>query len=156
MRLGTYCFVETTPAPIPTATAPQAEAAPRPDKSRGGLGRLFNALRYSMDGLGSSLKHESAFRQELILSAILVPIAIILPISLLGKALMLGSLLLVLLTELVNSAIEWTIDLVSRQTHPIAKRVKDMGSAAVFLALLHAFLMWGLVLADAWDNGLFQ
>lgn len=125
----------------------------RSDKSRGGLRRIWNATRYSIEGLCSSLKHESAFRQEVILALILAPIAILLPVGYLGKALMLGSLFIVLITELLNSALEWTIDYISQETHPFAKRAKDMGSAAVFIALLNVLVIWILVILQALQDG---
>lgn len=125
----------------------------RDDKSRGGLKRIWNAMFYSFEGIGSSLKHESAFRQEAILAAILVPLAIFLPVGLIGKALMIGSVLLVLIVELCNSAMEWTVDYISQETHPFAKRAKDMGSGAVFIALLNVAIIWGLVITQAVNDG---
>ena len=101
-----------------------------------------------MEGLGSSLKHEAAFRQEAILAVLLLPLAIFLPVSLLGKALLIGSVFLVLIVELLNSGIEWAIDYISLKNHPFAKRAKDMGSAAVFLSLTHCVCLWALVLWD--------
>jgi diacylglycerol kinase (ATP) len=92
------------------------------------------------------LRHEEAFRQELLLALILVPTALLLPVNALGKALMIASILLVLIVELINSAIEATIDRVSLDTHPLAKRAKDMGSAAVFMSLVNAGVIWLLVL----------
>jgi len=111
---------------------------------------------YSFEGIGSSLKHESAFRQEAILACLLIPIAIALPISLLGKALMIGPIFLVLIVELCNSALEWTVDYISQETHPFAKRAKDMGSAAVFFSLTNVLVMWVLVIADAVQRGQLQ
>lgn len=115
-----------------------------------GLLRVWNAFWYSMEGLGAALKHEAAFRQEMTLAAVLVPLAIFLPVSLVGKGLLIASVFLVLLTELLNSAVEWTVDFVSSERHPFAKRAKDMGSAAVFLSLLHCFIIWALVLGFYW------
>lgn len=92
------------------------------------------------------MRHEEAFRQELLLALILVPTALLLPVNALGKALMIASILLVLIVELINSAIEATIDRVSLDTHPLAKRAKDMGSAAVFMSLVNAGVIWLLVL----------
>jgi len=125
----------------------------RDDKSRGGFKRIWNAMFYSFEGIGSSLKHESAFRQEAILACILLPIAIALPVSLIGKALMIGSIFLVLIVELCNSALEWTVDYISQETHPFAKRAKDMGSGAVFFSLTNVLVMWVLVIADAVHDG---
>ncbi|WOO40671.1 diacylglycerol kinase [Rubellicoccus peritrichatus] len=125
----------------------------RQDKSKDGLQRVWRAMMYSFEGIGSSLKHEAAFRQEMILTVVLTPIAIILPVGFLGKGLMIGSLLIVLITELLNSALEWTIDYISQETHPYAKRAKDMGSAAVFFALLNVLVVWILVILQAFEDG---
>jgi|TARA_B110000438_G_scaffold300478_1_gene352960 diacylglycerol kinase (ATP) len=123
---------------------------PTPQK-RVGLNRLVRAVIYSAEGFGSALKHESAFRFEVFLAAIMLPAAVLLPVGLLGKALMIGSVLLVLITELLNSAIEWVVDYVSLDSHPFAKRSKDMASAAVFISLLNVITIWALVLAENWD-----
>ncbi len=107
-----------------------------------------------MEGLGSTWKHEEAFRQEMLLALVLIPVAIILPVSYLGKALMIGSVLLVLIVELLNSGLEWCVDLAAqKQRHPFAKRAKDMGSAAVFLSLVNCLLMWALVLGQGVMDG---
>jgi len=112
--------------------------------------RVVNAFYYSIEGIGSTWKHEEAFRQEMMLAFVLVPLAILLPVDLLGKALMIGSVLLVLIVELLNSAVEWCVDLAAQQQrHPFAKRAKDMGSAPVFLSLVNCLLMWVLVLMKA-------
>jgi len=88
------------------------------------------------------------------LAFVLVPLAIFLPVELLGKALMIGSVLLVLIVELLNSAVEWCVDLAAQQQrHPFAKRAKDMGSAAVFLSLVNCLVMWVLALAQAVEAG---
>lgn len=127
----------------------------REDKSTGGLKRIYNALRYSLQGIGSALKQESAFRQEMILCMILIPIAVLMPVGWIGKAMLLGSLFIVLIAELLNSAIEWTVDYVSQETHPFARRAKDMGSAAVFFALVNVLITWVLVILQAWEDGRF-
>ena len=117
-------------------------------KSTDGLERIYKAFFYSLEGLGSSFRHEAAFRQELLLCLVLIPVAIWLPIPILSKIVLIGSLFLLLIVELLNSAIEWTIDYISMEAHPFAKRVKDMGSAAVFLCLVNLGVIWGLVLFD--------
>ncbi len=127
----------------------------REDKSTGGLKRIYNAFRYSLQGIGSALKQESAFRQEMMLFILLVPVAVLLPVSWMGTAIMLSSLFLVLVVELLNSAIEWTVDYVSQETHPFARRAKDMGSAAVFFSLLNVLITWVLVIFHAWQEGRF-
>ena len=108
--------------------------------------RLWRALLYSLDGLSAALRHEDAFRLELVLALILIPIALHTPVPGTGRALMVASILLVLIVELVNSAIEAVVDRVSLEDHVLAKRAKDMGSAAVMLALLNVPIVWLLVL----------
>lgn len=115
-------------------------------KGKTGLTRLINALRYSLDGLRTAYRHEDAFRQETWLATVLIPAALFLPVGTNGKALMIGSVLLVLIVELLNSAIEATVDRVSLERHRLAKRAKDIGSAAVLIALINVVATWGLVL----------
>ena len=117
-----------------------------PFKGKTGLRRLWNALHYSLDGFGAALRHEDAFRQEALLAAILVPLSFFLPVGGMGRALMIASVLLVLIVELVNSAIEAAIDRISLDRHHLSKRAKDIGSAAVLLALINVALVWGCVL----------
>ena len=117
-----------------------------PHKGKTGLRRVCNAFFYSMAGIAAAFKHEDAFRQEVVLAVILIPLAFFLPASNIGRALMIASVLLVLIVELLNSALEATVDRVSIEHHPLAKRAKDIGSAAVFVALLNAAMVWGLVL----------
>ncbi len=140
----------------PSSPANPPAAAPVADKKVTVLGyqRLINAFFYSMEGFGSAYKHEQAFRQEMMLAFVLVPVALILPVGYVGKALMIGSVLLVLITELLNSAVEWCVDLAAQQQrHPFAKRAKDMGSAAVFLSLVNCLIMWVLVILQAAADG---
>lgn len=117
-----------------------------PHKSRSGLRRIWNAFFYSLDGFKAALKHEHAFRQEMWLAAVLIPLAFFLPASGVGKALMIGSVLLVLIVELLNSAVEAVVDRVSLEQHALAKRAKDIGSAAVMLTLINVGVVWALVL----------
>lgn len=117
-----------------------------PFKGKTGLRRVWNALFYSRAGFAAAFKYEDAFRQEVVLAAILIPLVFILPASNIGRALMIASVLLVLIVELLNSALEATVDRVSIENHPLAKRAKDIGSAAVFVALLNALIVWGIVL----------
>ncbi len=117
-----------------------------PHKSRASLQRIWNTISYSMDGLRAAYTHEVAFRQEVLLAAVLIPLALWLPASHLGKALLIGSVLLLLIVELVNSAIEAIVDRVSLERHELSKRAKDVGSAAVLLALVNLAVVWGLVL----------
>ena len=117
-----------------------------PFKGKTGVRRVINALRYSMDGLRAAYTGEDAFRQEVLLAAVLIPLALWLPVSGLGKALMIASVLLVLAVELINSAIEAVVDRVSLDRHALSKRAKDLGSAAVLLALINVAAVWGCVL----------
>lgn len=117
-----------------------------PHKGRTGLRRLWNALFYSIDGFRAAFRHEDAFRQEVMLAAVLLPLALLLPVPGIGKALMLASVLLVLIVELVNSAVEATVDRISLENHQLAKRAKDIGSAAVFVSLVNLAAVWALVL----------
>jgi diacylglycerol kinase (ATP) len=117
-------------------------------KSRSPVTRLWNALLYSLDGLSAAFRHEAAFRTEVLLALILVPIAVHAPASGPGKALMIGSVLLVLVVELLNSAIEAVTDRISLEDHVLAKRAKDMGSAAVMIALINVPIVWFLVLVS--------
>lgn len=129
----------------PHQTSGHAEAE-SPFKGKTGLTRLLNALRYSMDGLSAAYRHEDAFRQECWLALLLIPAAFFMPATAIGKALMIGSVLLVLIVELLNSAIEAVVDRVSLEHHLLAKRAKDIGSAAVLVALLNVTAVWLLVL----------
>ncbi|HUU72285.1 MAG TPA: diacylglycerol kinase [Burkholderiales bacterium] len=115
-------------------------------KGKTGLRRIWNALLYSFDGLAAAIRHEDAFRQESILALVLIPAALFLPASGIGKALMIASVLMVLVVELLNSAIEATVDRISLEDHHLAKRAKDIGSAAVLLSLLNVLTVWILVL----------
>lgn len=116
-----------------------------PHKGKTGIRRIWNALSYSRDGLRAAFKHEDAFRQEVLAAALLVPIALILPVAGAGKAMMVASVILVLIVELLNSAVEAAVDRISLENHQLAKRAKDMGSAAVFLSLINVPVVWGLV-----------
>jgi len=115
-------------------------------KSKAGVTRIWNAFLYSVEGLSAAFRHETAFRQEVLLAVILIPTALLLPASGAGKALMLASVLLVLIVELINSAIEAVVDRISPEHHSLAKRAKDFGSAAVLLSLINVPLVWALVL----------
>ena len=121
-------------------------SASNPYKGRTGLERIIYAFRYSMDGLVAAFKGESAFRQEVVLGALLLPVAAWLAMDWVQLVLMLGALLIVLIVELLNSAIEATVDRISFEHNLLSKRAKDMGSAAVLLALVFFALVWGAVL----------
>ena len=110
------------------------------------LVHFFKAGGYSLAGLGAALKHEMAFRMETVAFVVLAPLALVIPAGLVFKALVISSMLLVLLTELLNSSMEWVVDYISHERHPYAKRAKDMGSAAVMISLINAGLMWALLI----------
>jgi diacylglycerol kinase (ATP) len=122
---------------------PQIES---PHKGKTGIRRVWNAMFYSFAGLRSAWRHEDAFRQEAILAMLLVPLALVLTSDNLSRALMIASVLLVIIVELVNSAIEATVDRISLENHRLAKRAKDIGSASVFIALVNVLVIWGLIL----------
>lgn len=117
-----------------------------PHKGKTGLRRMINATRYSLAGLVDAARHEDAFRQEALLAAVLVPLGLWLGDSGVERALLAGSVLLVLIVELLNSAIEATVDRISLEDHRLARRAKDLGSAAVMLSLLATGFVWLVVL----------
>lgn len=117
-----------------------------PHKHRPGLTHAWRATGIALQGLRAAFQYEEAFRQEVLIAAIAIPAALLLPANPLGKALMIASILLVLIVELLNSALETAVDHTSLEHHPLAKRAKDIASAAVFLSIVNALAMWGLVL----------
>ncbi|MDD5330621.1 MAG: diacylglycerol kinase [Sulfuricella sp.] len=117
-----------------------------PHKGKTGLKRLWNAFHYSLAGFKAAYRHEDAFRQETLLAAVLLPVALLSPAGPTGKAVMIASVVLVLIVELLNSAVEATVDRISLEDHLLAKRAKDIGSAAVLLSLANLAVVWLLVL----------
>ncbi|MDX1433000.1 MAG: diacylglycerol kinase [Gammaproteobacteria bacterium] len=117
-------------------------------KSRGGIKRVWYAAGYSLSGLVAAFRHEAAFRQELAVAAVLLPLAVVLPRTWLHSALLIASVMLVLVIELVNSAVEAAVDRVSGDHHELAKRAKDIGSAAVCLSLVNCGVVWLIVLVE--------
>jgi diacylglycerol kinase (ATP) len=123
-----------------------------------GPARLAGALRYSIAGFRHASQHEAAFQQEVLVTLLLVPAAVLLPVPTLDRLILVLSMLLVIVVELLNSAIEATVDRISAERHPLAGQAKDMGSAAVLLALLMSALCWVVIagpvlaawLATAW------
>ncbi len=118
-----------------------------PFKGKTGLRRLINAVGYSIEGFKAAYRHEDAFRQEVFLAIFLIPLAFYLEHQPIHRVLMVGSILLVLIVELLNSAVEAVVDRVSIERHELAKRAKDIGSAAVFIALLNVVVIWTLLIA---------
>ncbi|OGA07161.1 MAG: diacylglycerol kinase [Betaproteobacteria bacterium RIFCSPHIGHO2_12_FULL_69_13] len=117
-----------------------------PRTGKTGLRRVIDATRYSLAGLAAAARHDDAFRQELVLCAVLAPLGLWLGETGAERALLLGSLLLILIVELLNSALEAAVDRISLERHLLAGRAKDMGSAAVMLSLVNAGVVWLLVL----------
>src|SRR5690606_22373000 len=113
-----------------------------PYKSRGVPARLLNAIRYSTRGFAAAFRHEAAFRQELLLIIVMIPIAGWLGRSLTEIFLLLGPLFLILIVELLNSSIEALADTITLDHHPMIGRAKDLGSAAVFLAIAFTIVIW--------------
>jgi diacylglycerol kinase (ATP) len=136
---------ELTQKTTPTTTGSQ-KVEESPHKGKTGLKRLWNALHYSLAGFKAAYRNEDAFRQEVLLSLLLIPLALYLPVGGVGKAMLVASVLLVMVVELLNSAIEATVDRISLENHRLAKRAKDIGSAAVLLALINLAVVWGLVI----------
>ena len=140
MTAKTKAAVAAPPMPAP--------ANESPFKGKTGLTRIWNAFSYSLAGLAAAYRHEDAFRQEIWLALVLIPTTFFLPAPNLGRALMIASVLLVLLVELLNSAIEAAVDRISLDHHSLSKRAKDIGSAAVLVALLNVLVVWVLVLSN--------
>jgi diacylglycerol kinase (ATP) len=120
--------------------------AESPFKGQTGFRRILSATRNSLEGFVAAVRHEDAFRQELIAVAVLIPIALWVGGNGYERALLVASLLLVLVVELLNSAVEATVDRISFDNHRLAKRAKDIGSAAVMLSIGTAIAVWALVL----------
>lgn len=117
-----------------------------PYKGKTGLTRLWNALHYSLDGFKAAYEHEDAFRQEVRMALVMIPLGLYLGRTGIERALLVASVLLVMVIELLNSAVEATVDRISLENHLLAKRAKDIGSAAVLLSLVMLAVVWGFVL----------
>jgi len=117
-----------------------------PYKGKTGIKRLANAFTYSVAGTLAAFKHEDAFRQEVILSIVLIPLSIYLGQTPIEQVLMIASILLIIIVELLNSSLEATVDRISVKRHKLSKRAKDIGSAAVFFSLVNAAVIWFLIL----------
>ena len=114
-------------------------------KSKSGFKRIFSAVFYSIDGFRTAWKYEHAFRQELMIAVPGIVIALFLPVTALERLALIAVLLLVLIIELLNSAIEAVVDRVSLDRNPLSKNAKDLGSAAVMLSFLLALVTWGVI-----------
>jgi diacylglycerol kinase (ATP) len=121
-------------------------------QSKTGLSRLIDATRYSLQGLTQAWRSETAFRQELVVIVLATPAAFWLGITATQRALLVCSALLILIVELINSAIEATVDRIGAERHPLSGQAKNMGSAAVLIALIGAVAVWGLVAWERWQS----
>lgn len=117
-----------------------------PQSKATGLKRIINAGGYSIEGLVDAFKTEAAFRQETALAAIMIPSSFFIQASAAEHCLLIASVLFVLLMELINTAIETLVERISPEIHPLSKRAKDIGSAAVFLSLINVTAVWGLII----------
>lgn len=132
-----------------TATSDSAEL------KRRNVRNFCASVKFAIDGFLAALKHEPSFREDIIFVALLVPLAVILPVNAVSTALMISTLFLIIIIELINSAIEWTIDYLRPEIHPLAKRIKDMASAAVFMAYVNCIFVWVILLWPSnavWDR----
>lgn len=126
----------------PTLQPPESKE----DLKKRSFRNFLDSVRYSIEGFFAALKHEPSFREDILFAVLLVPFAIILPVNAVSTALMIASLFLIIIVELLNSAIEWVIDYLRPERHPLAKRIKDMASAAVFLSYLNCIAVWAIIL----------
>ena len=133
--------------PAAHAARPAAELTESPFKGKTGMVRILHAFFNSIAGLEDAWRHESAFRQEILLAIVLIPAACWIPVSAVERALLIGTVLLVMIVELLNPSVEAAIDRISFDHHSLSKRAKDIGSAAVFVALVLWGVVWALILA---------
>jgi diacylglycerol kinase (ATP) len=111
-----------------------------------GLRRLWHAFRYSLEGLAAALRGQEAFRLEIVVAGLLIPLALLADVGAAGRALLVGSVLAVLVVELINSALEAVVDRISLERHELSKQAKDLGSAAVLVSMAGALAVWLLLL----------
>ncbi|MGH1372313.1 MAG: diacylglycerol kinase [Cellvibrionaceae bacterium] len=126
-----------------------------PLKGKTGVKRIINAFGYSLQGFRNAWRNEAAFRQESVLVLILLPVALWLDVSVLERVALVSVLALVLIVELLNSAVEAAIDRIGPELHELSGRAKDFGSAAVFVALTLTLYVWGVILYDNYGKGWF-
>ncbi|MCU5772633.1 diacylglycerol kinase [Erwiniaceae bacterium BAC15a-03b] len=115
-----------------------------------GLTRIIKAAGYSWKGICAAWRHEAAFRQELVAAVIAIIVACWLDVDAITRVLLIGSVLLVIIVEILNSALEAVVDRIGSEHHPLSGRAKDMGSAAVLLSILLALLVWIMLLWSYW------
>ena len=128
-----------------TSSNPPQQPIGSPFKGKTGFVRIAHAFFNSCAGLSDAWRHESAFRQEILLAAILLPAALWIPVSAAEKSLLIATVLLVMIVELLNTGVEVAIDRISFEQNSLSKRAKDIGSAAVFVALVLMAVVWGLI-----------
>lgn len=126
--------------------------AETPSFKRRNFRNFLSSLWSSLEGFFAALRLEPSFREDLIFVIILVPFAVILPVNAVSTAVMIAALFLIIIVELLNSAIEWTIDYISTEKHPVAKRAKDMASAAVFLSYVNCVVVWLVIILANWHR----
>lgn len=124
---------------------PLAPLPVNPYKGNRGLTRAWHAMKNSLAGFRVAIREESAFRQELTLAALLIPCGVVVPVEPVARVMLLGSVLLVLIVELLNSSVEAAIDRISLERHELSRRAKDLGSAAVMVALGMCLMTWVLI-----------
>jgi len=129
-----------------------SEPIPPPENKRRDFRNFFASVRYAVEGFWAAVRHEPSFREDLIFVVILTPFAVILPVNAVSTAVMIAALFLIVIAELLNSAIEWTLDDISLEKRPFAKRAKDMGSAAVFLSYINCVAVWCIILFSNWHR----
>ena len=129
-----------------------SDLIPPPETKRRDVRNFFSSVKYALDGFWAAVRHEPSFREDLIFVAILTPFAVILPVNAVSTAVMITTLFLIVIAELLTSAIEWTIDDISLTKRPFAKRAKDMGSAAVFIAYINCIVVWAIILFSNWER----
>ncbi|MDP0498923.1 MAG: diacylglycerol kinase [Verrucomicrobiota bacterium JB022] len=142
--------VEPTPPP-PSAVRRTTTPEPAVDRAVSML-RMSKATQYSLMGLAAAWREEASFRFEVILGIMLFPAAIFLPMGLAFKGLLCASMFMVLAMECINSAVEACVDYISAERHPLAKRAKDLGSAAVFFCLLNCGSLWVIAVVEHWQR----
>lgn len=123
-----------------------APSGDQPEIKRRNFRNFIASIRYSIEGFVAAFRHEPSFREDLIFVVVLAPLTFFLPVNAVSTAMMIASLFLILVVELLNSAIEWVIDYLRPEQHPLAKRIKDMGSAAVFLSYINCLIVWTIML----------
>lgn len=123
-------------------------AVSKPPPKKTGISRIIAATKYSLDGLKLAAETESAFKQELLASLVLIPLAIWLGDNSVEQSLLIASVVFVMIVELLNTAVEAVVDRVSSDFHELSRQAKDLGSAAVFLSISLATLIWVLLLVN--------